>query len=95
VLITSRREETWLDCGYSLINLQGLSPVDAQEFAAKILRSLGVEIKNLPEEYLDLLKLLGGHPLSLRVVLPYLRSQTPTQVIEALRQGLDSLEKKN
>jgi tetratricopeptide (TPR) repeat protein len=103
VLITSRREETWLDCGYSLINLQGLSPVDAQEFAAKILRSLGVEIKNLPEEYLDLLKLLGGHPLSLRVVLPHLRyhrrwlpraSQTPTQVIEVLRQGLDSLEKK-
>jgi tetratricopeptide (TPR) repeat protein len=94
VLITSRREETWLDCGYSLINLQGLSPVDAQEFAAKILRSQGVEIKNLPEEYLDLLKLLGGHPLSLRVVLPHLRSQTPTQVIEALHQGLDSLEKK-
>ncbi|BAU04462.1 tetratricopeptide repeat protein [Tolypothrix sp. PCC 7601] len=94
VLITSRREETWLDCGYSLVNLQGLSPVDAQEFAAKILRSLGVEIKNLPEEYLDLLKLLGGHPFSLRVVLPHLRSQTPTQVIEALRQGLNSLEKK-
>jgi predicted transposase YbfD/YdcC len=94
VLITSRREEAWLDCGYSLINLQGLSPVDAQEFAAKILQTLGVEIKNLPEEYLDLLKLLGGHPLSLRVVLPHLRSQTPAQVIEVLRQGLDSLEKK-
>ncbi len=94
VLITSRREETWLDCGYGLINSQGLSPVDAQEFAAKILQTLGVEIKNLPEEYLDLLKLLGGHPLSLRVVLPHLRSQTPAQVIEVLRQGLDSLEKK-
>jgi hypothetical protein len=53
-----------------------------------------VEIKNLPEEYLDLLKLLGGHPLSLRVVLPHLRSQTPAQVIEVLHQGLDSLEKK-
>lgn len=94
VLITSRREEVWLDCGYSLVNLQGLSPIDTQEFAAKILQTVGVEIKNLPEEYLDLLKLLGGHPLSLRVVLPHLQTQTPTQVIEALRQGLDSLEKK-
>jgi tetratricopeptide (TPR) repeat protein len=94
VLITSRREEAWLDFGYSLINLQGLSPVDAQEFAAKILQSVGVERKNLPQEYLDLLKLLGGHPLSLRVVLPHLQTQTATQVIEALRQGLDSLEKK-
>ncbi|MEO1376169.1 MAG: CHAT domain-containing protein [Cyanobacteria bacterium J06635_10] len=94
VLITSRREEVWLDCGYSLVNLQGLSPIDTQEFAAKILQTVGVEMKNLSEEYLDLLKLVGEHPLSLRVVLPHLHTQTPMQVIEALRQGLDSLEKK-
>ncbi len=93
VLITSRREEAWLDCDYSLINLQGLSQTDAQELAAKILLTVGVERKNLPEEYLELLKLLGGHPLSLRVVLPHLKTQTPIQVIEALRQG-DNLEKK-
>ena len=90
VLITSRREEAWLDCGYSLINLRGLSQADAQELAAKILQTVGVERKNLPAEYLELLKLLGGHPLSLRVVLPYLKMQTPVQLIEALRQGLDT-----
>lgn len=93
VLITSCREEAWLDCGYNLINLQGLSPVDAQELAARILQTVGVDRENLPEEYLDLLKLLGGHPLSLRVVLPHLKTQRPMQVIEALRQGLN-LEKK-
>ncbi|MEH2272565.1 MAG: tetratricopeptide repeat protein [Nostoc sp.] len=90
VLITSRHEELWLDCGYSLINLQGLSQADAQELAAKILQTVGVERKNLPAEYLELLKLLGGHPLSLRVVLPHLKMQTPVQLIEALRRGLDT-----
>ncbi|MEH2199516.1 tetratricopeptide repeat protein [Nostoc sp.] len=90
VLITSRREEPWLDCGYSLINLRGLSQADAQELAAKILQTVGVEKKNLPAEYLELLKLLGGHPFSLRVVLPHLKTQTPVQLIEALRRGLDT-----
>ncbi|MEH2141328.1 tetratricopeptide repeat protein [Nostoc sp.] len=90
VLITSRREEPWLDCGYSLINLRGLSEADAQELAAKILQTVGVERKNLLEEYLELLKLLGGHPLSLRVVLPHLQTQRPVQLIEALRRGLDT-----
>ncbi|QSJ20672.1 tetratricopeptide repeat protein [Nostoc sp. UHCC 0702] len=89
VLITSRREEPWLDCGYSF-NLRGLSQADAQELAAKILQTVGVERKNLQAEYLELLKLLGGHPLSLRVVLPHLQTQTPVQLIEALRRGLDT-----
>jgi tetratricopeptide (TPR) repeat protein len=93
-LITSRREESWLDCNYTLMNLQGLNGADAQEFAAKILQSAGVDRKNLQEEYLDLLKLLDGHPLSLRVVLPHLKTQAPSQLIEGWRRGLDNLEKK-
>ncbi len=92
VLITSRREEPWLDCGYRLINVGGLSSADAEELAAKILQTVGVERKNLPKEYLELLKLLGGHPLSLRVVLPHLKNQTPTKLIEALRRGLDTFQ---
>ncbi|MGB7378313.1 MAG: tetratricopeptide repeat protein, partial [Rivularia sp. (in: cyanobacteria)] len=90
VLITSRREEAWLDCGYTLLNLGGLRAGDVEELAAKILQTAGVDKTKLPQEYLDLLKLLGGHPLSLRVVLPHLKTQTPKQLIEALRQGLDT-----
>jgi tetratricopeptide (TPR) repeat protein len=90
VLITSRREETWLDCGYTLLNLGGLIAGDVEELAAKILQTAGVDKSKLPQEYLELLKLLGGHPLSLRVVLPHLKTQTPKQLIEALRQGLDT-----
>lgn len=90
VLITSRREESWLDCGYTLLNLGGLIAVDVEELAAKILQTAGVDKRKLTQEYLELLKLLGGHPLSLRVVLPHLKTQTPKQLIEALRQGLDT-----
>ncbi|WP_248277491.1 tetratricopeptide repeat protein, partial [Brasilonema sp. UFV-L1] len=90
VLITSRREETWLDCGYTLLNLRGLWEQDVEELAAKILQTAGVDRAKLPKEYLELLKLLGGHPLSLRVVLPHLKTQTPVQLIEALRRGLDT-----
>ncbi|HBE59112.1 MAG TPA: hypothetical protein DEA78_25765, partial [Cyanobacteria bacterium UBA11159] len=89
VLITSRRQESWLDCGYRLLELGGLGKQDVEELAAKILETVGVEKKHLPKEYLDLLKLLGGHPLSLRVVLPHLKRQTPSQLIEALRLGRD------
>lgn len=92
VLITSRREESWLDCGYRLLDLRGLREQDVEELAAKILETVGVDRKNLPAEYLELLKLLGGHPFSLRVVLPHLKTQQPKQLIEALRLGLDSLE---
>ena len=90
VLITSRREEAWLDCGYTLLNLGGLIAGDVEELAAKILQTAGVDKAKLPKEYLELLKLLGGHPLSLRVVLPHLKTQTAAQLIEALRQGLDT-----
>ncbi|MEZ2227235.1 MAG: tetratricopeptide repeat protein [Microcoleus sp.] len=92
VLITSRREENWLDCGYALRALRGLVQPDAEELAARILGEAGVDRAKLPGEYLELLKLLGGHPLSLRVVLRHLKSQTPVQLIEALRRGLDTFQ---
>jgi tetratricopeptide (TPR) repeat protein len=92
VLITSRREENWLDCGYKLLELKGLVQPDAEELAAEILKQAGVDRAKLPREYLELLKLLGGHPLSLRVVLRHLKSQTPVQLIEALRRGLNTFK---
>jgi tetratricopeptide (TPR) repeat protein len=92
VLITSRREERWLDCGYSLLDLRGLREQEVEELAAKILQTAGVDRAKLSSEYLELLKLLGGHPLCLRVVLPHLKTQNPIQLIDALRQGLDTFQ---
>jgi tetratricopeptide (TPR) repeat protein len=92
VLITSRREEPWLDCGYRLENLSGLALADAEELAAKILQSVGVDRAALPKEYLELLKLLGSHPLSLRVVLPHLKTKNAVHIINDLHQGLDTFQ---
>jgi len=93
VLITSRREESWLkDCNYKPLPLSGLSGQDVEEFAAKILQKVKVDRKNLAPQYLELLKLLGGHPLSLRVILPHLKTQSPNEIMEALRQGLDTFQ---
>ncbi|ABW30409.1 ATP-binding protein [Acaryochloris marina] len=68
VLMTSRRDEPWLDCGYRLVPLAGLSRPnrrypglsDSEALATQILQTVNVELKNLPPEYLELLKLLGG-----------------------------------
>ncbi len=92
MLITSRREEPWLDCNYKRLTLSGLSGQDVEELAAKILQRVGVDRGELPPEYLDLLKLLGGHPLSLRVILPHLKTQSPIEIMEALRLGLDTFQ---
>ncbi|MEQ9000575.1 MAG: tetratricopeptide repeat protein [Coleofasciculus sp. B1-GNL1-01] len=92
VLITSRREERWLDCGYRLVDLRGLREQDVEELAAQILQTAGIDRAELSSEYLELLKLLGGHPFSLRVVLPNLKKQNVQQVIDAWRQGLDAFQ---
>ena len=90
VLITSRREEKWLDINYQLLEISGLVRPDAEALGNRILDTAGVNRRQLPPEYLELFDLLGGHPLSLRVVLPHLKTQSPNQLIDALRRGLDT-----
>ncbi len=90
VLMSSRREEPWLDCGYDLMELRGLAQPDAEALAAKILQTAGVDRNTLPSEYLELLTLLNGHPLSLRVVLPNLKHESADNLLAALRNGLDT-----
>jgi tetratricopeptide (TPR) repeat protein len=97
VVITSRREEEWLRCDYEFVELRGLRNADAKELAGVILASKGIDRAALPPEYLELFKILRGHPLSLRVILPLLKSQSPSVVLAGLRsgkaKGLDELER--
>lgn len=95
VLITSRREEKWLDINYQLLEISGLVRPDAEALGNRILDTAGVNRRQLPPEYLELFDLLGGHPLSLRVVLPHLKTQSPNQLIDALRRGLDTFVEKS
>jgi tetratricopeptide (TPR) repeat protein len=75
-----------------LLELRGLREQEVEELAAKILQTAGVDRAKLSSEYLELLKLLGGHPFSLRVVLPNLKKQSPQQVIDDWRQGRDTFQ---
>lgn len=97
ILITSRKREDWLDCGYYLVDLKGLSIPsqtltglsDSEILAAKILQTAGVELSNISPKYLELLNFLKGHPLSLRVILPNLCSETPENLIKNLKEGVN------
>src|SRR5262249_11493081 len=53
-------------------SLQGLAPSDALELAGTILEDNGLP-RPPREQLLRLLDFLGGHPLSLQLVLPHLR----------------------
>jgi tetratricopeptide (TPR) repeat protein len=91
VLVTSRRDEKNLPY-YKKELLVGLNEGDAIELAKVILSTVSVDLKKLGADFLDLLRLLKGHPLAMRVVLPHLEKSTPKDLITALRKGLDELE---
>jgi tetratricopeptide (TPR) repeat protein len=91
VIITSRSTEGWL--GRRLIlQLTGLQTEERWELCNAILRVLGIEVDREDKQFLDLMELLDGHPLSMRLVLPKLARMTAAQVIEALQNNIADLE---
>lgn len=60
--------------------LMGLAPFDALNLASAMLDDAGIA-PPLREELQRLLDFLGGHPLSLHLVVPHLRDYTPAQLI--------------
>jgi len=94
VLLGSREPETWLTSdgnGPGVYPLPGLDPQAASILVDRILARHGGarHLGNLAErEALDaLVKLLGGYPLPLTVVLPVLESSKPSEVLAELREG--------
>ncbi|MEM3554980.1 MAG: Fe-S-containing protein, partial [Candidatus Micrarchaeaceae archaeon] len=95
VLITTRKpDEHWLGIAYNLIEIGGLAERDAAQLARAILKTVGKKPEDFRDDpnYAQLIKLLKGHPRSLEVVLPLLRTHTPGEVIEALQHRIDRLE---
>ncbi|HMF55492.1 MAG TPA: CHAT domain-containing protein [Pyrinomonadaceae bacterium] len=89
VLITSRRDESWLGKIYRRVELGGLKLHEAQELAVRILKRAGLnpqEIKALPQ-YNDLLKYLRGNPLAIQAILPELKRTKPDALLRALQAG--------
>src|SRR2546423_4484331 len=89
VLITSRRNESWLGNIYRSVELGGLKLSEAQELAVRILKRAGLnpqQIKALPQ-YNTLLKYLRGNPLAIQAILPELKRTKPDALLHALQAG--------
>jgi tetratricopeptide (TPR) repeat protein len=92
VLITSRSEEDWLgqDNRFKL-GLGGLQGEERWEFCQAILRDQGKVINRQDSDLVQLMDLLDGHPLAMRVILPRLEDQAAAEVARALRSNLRDL----
>jgi tetratricopeptide (TPR) repeat protein len=94
VLLGSRESEDWLTSGSSgpgIYPLPGLDPQAASVLVDRILERHRAtrHLADVAERgaLQDLVKLLGGYPLPLTVVLPVLATSKPSDVLRELREG--------
>lgn len=93
VLISSRSPEEWLGPQQRfLLILRGLDREERWEYCNAILHDLGKTINRHDERLVELMDLLGGHPLAMRAILPSLEKMSPGQVLSELRSDLASLK---
>jgi tetratricopeptide (TPR) repeat protein len=85
VLVTSRTAEDWLG-GIRRITVGGLAPHEAAEYAGILLAPYPAARKRREgRAFGDLIRWLDGHPLSMRLVLPRLASDTPQALLAGLQ----------
>jgi tetratricopeptide (TPR) repeat protein len=90
VIITSRTEETWLG-GLRRMPVGGLTPEEANEYADELLAPYPAAAgRRAVRAFGELLHWLDGHPLSMRLILPYLATTAPDALLDAL-QGVGAL----
>jgi tetratricopeptide (TPR) repeat protein len=92
VIVTSRSEEDWLGTEQRRkVELGGLDGEERWAYADAILGDLGITIDRADKNLVELMKLLDGHPLAMRVVLPRLEKQRASELCAALRSNLAAL----
>ena len=92
MLLGSRGDEAWLQPmplkEHRIFDLPGLDGESGSQLADKILRDIGApNYPDLPEhrdDFKRLMRLLGGYPLAMEVVLSNLARSTPAEVLERL-----------
>jgi tetratricopeptide (TPR) repeat protein len=95
VLITSRSTEDWLAPeNRFMLKLSGLDGEERWDFAAAILDDLGKTAKQADKSFAELMKLLNGHPLAMRVILPRLETKTSAELTQALHTNFAALKGK-
>ena len=91
IIITSRSEEEWLKIQRIKISIGGLIGEEMWEYCDTILDNLGLSVDRTDKDQVELMKLLNGHPLAMRVILPKLENMSARHVIDAVRSNLDAL----
>ncbi len=101
VLITSRTPETWLDdvtrerslgqagsVKLRRIRIAGLLPQEAAEYASRLLAPYpAASHRRASRAFGDLMEWLDGHPLSMRLILPLVRTTDPQVLLDGM-QGI-------
>jgi tetratricopeptide (TPR) repeat protein len=91
VLITSRSAEEWLG-EVRRVGLGGLTPSEAVEMADDVLQPYPAGQQRRQERaFAELLEWLGGHPLSLRLLLPHLEQVSASALLAGLNSNTAGL----
>ncbi len=93
VLLVSRRDnEAWLTAPHGKYSLQGLNGQDMIEFATRLMEEADVDPARLGPEFLELLELLEGHPLSMEVAIPLIKDVPSSVLLTELRRELEAFQ---
>ncbi len=90
LLITSRSEETWLGGPEVFVRCEvgGLGESDALQYADHLLAQHAQARARRaaePKAFKELIDYLGGHPLSLKLILPRLAEASPSMLLDGLK----------
>ena len=90
LLITSRSEEAWLGGPESIVRCEvgGLAERDALQYADHLLAphaQASARRAAEPKAFKELIDYLGGHPLSLKLILPRLSEVSPSALLAGLK----------
>ena len=93
VLLVSRRDaEPWLSAAHGSYALAGLTGQDRVEFATRLMEESGVDPARLGAEFIELLDLVGGHPLAMEVAIPLLKDVPASVLLTELRRSIEGYQ---
>ncbi|MCP4130342.1 MAG: tetratricopeptide repeat protein [bacterium] len=96
VLITSRAVEDWLGIDQCCkVSLGGFHSEEQWEYCESLVQGLGIKVDREDEKLSSLMDMLGGHPLSMRVILPMLESRSAGSILSTIKERLPVSKDKN
>lgn len=87
IVIISCRIESWLDIEkLRTINLGCFTSHERHSYCGNIFEPEDKKMKDVDKDFLELMRFLDGHPLSMRIVLPLLNKYSVKRVLSAFRE---------